>query len=151
MNHPRLIIPALGGIYDVTSKYAVPLIRIAAGLFLMPHGAQKLFGMFGGDPTAMVAFFSKMGMEPAAPLVTVVGLIEFFGGLLLAIGLLTRPAAAAIFVMLTVAWYKVHLAAGFFWTDGGLEYPLLWSIIALAFVVRGGGDYSVDRMIGKEF
>ena len=151
MSNPNLIIPALGGLYDATSKYAVPLIRVATGLFLMPHGAQKLFGMFGGNPDAIAGFFSKIGMEPAALLVTVVGLIEFFGGLFLALGLLTRPVAAAIFVMLTVAWFKVHLANGFFWSVGGIEYPLLWSIIALAFAVRGGGECSIDGKIGKEF
>lgn len=117
----------------------------------MPHGAQKLFGMFGGNPQAIAGFFSKIGIEPAALMVTLVGCVEFFGGLLLAIGFLTRPAAAAVFVVLTVAWAKVHLANGFFWSAGGIEYPLYWSVVALAFVVLGGGAYSVDRKIGKEF
>ncbi len=149
--HPRLIIPAFGGLYDATSKFAWPMIRIVTGLFLMPHGAQKLFGMFDGNPTAMAGFFSKMGIEPAALMVTAVGTVEFFGGLLLALGLLTRPVAAAIFVVLTVAWYKVHLSAGFFVTKGGFEFAMMWSILALAFVLRGGGEYSIDRKIGKEF
>jgi len=149
--NPRLIIPALGGVYDATSKFSWPLIRIVTGLFLMPHGAQKLFGMFDGNPAAVAGFFSKMGIEPAALMVTAVGAVEFFGGLLLALGFLTRPVAAAIFVVLTVAWYKVHLSAGFFVNKGGFEFAMMWSILALAFVLRGGGEYSIDRKIGKEF
>jgi putative oxidoreductase len=150
-SNPRLIIPALGGLYGSLTAYTLPIIRIVAGLFLMPHGAQKLFGAFGGDAGAMAAFFSKIGIEPAATMVTVVGTVEFFGGLCLALGLLTRPAAAAIFVMLTVAWVKVHLPNGYFWTSTGFEYPLMWSIIALMFVVRGGGACSLDAKIGREF
>ena len=148
---PQLIIPALGGIYGALSKYTLPLIRVVTGLFLMPHGAQKLFGMFGGNPDAMAGFFSKIGVEPAATMVTVVGTVEFFGGLLLALGLLTRPAAAAAFVLLLVAVFKVHMANGFFWSSGGYEYPLMWAVLALVFVIRGGGECSIDRKIGKEF
>ena len=149
--NPRLIIPGLGGLYGAASQFAWPLVRVVTGLFLMPHGAQKLFGMFDGNPAAMAGFFSKMGIEPAALMVTLVGTVEFFGGLLLALGLLTRPVAGAIFVVLTVAWYKVHLPAGFFVTKGGFEFAMLWSFLALAFVLRGGGEYSIDRKIGKEF
>ena len=72
-----------------------------------------------------------------------------FGGLLLALGLFTRLAAGSIAVMLAVA-ASFHLGAGFFWTDGGWEYPVLWAIIALMFVVRGGGQYSIDRLIGRK-
>lgn len=148
---PQLIIPALGGVYGSLSKFTWPAVRIVTGLFLMPHGAQKLFGMFGGNPQAVAGFFSKIGIEPAALMVTVTGGVEFFGGLLLALGLLTRPAAAAAFVLLLVAVFKVHLANGFFWSTGGYEYPLMWTILALVFVIRGGGDYSIDQKIGKEF
>ncbi len=148
---PQLIIPALGGVYGSLSKFTWPAVRIVTGLFLMPHGAQKLFGMFGGNPQAIAGFFSKIGIEPAATMVTVVGSVEFFGGLLLALGLLTRPVAAACCVLLLVAVFQVHLANGFFWSTGGYEYPLMWAILALVFVIRGGGDYSIDQKIGKEF
>ncbi len=148
---PQLIIPALGGVYGSLSKFTWPAVRIVTGLFLMPHGAQKLFGMFGGNPQAIAGFFSKIGIEPAATMVTVVGSVEFFGGLLLALGLLTRPVAVACCVLLLVAVFQVHLANGFFWSTGGYEYPLMWAILALVFVIRGGGDYSIDQKIGKEF
>ena len=151
MNNPNLIVPALGGLYDATSKFAWPMIRVVTGLFLMPHGAQKLFGMFDGNPAAIAGFFSKIGIEPAGLMVMAVGTVEFFGGLLLALGLLTRPVALAIFVVLSVAFYKVHMSAGFFASKGGFQYIAMWAILALAFVMRGGGEYSIDRKIGNEF
>ena len=77
------------------------------------------------------------------------GSVELFGGLLLALGLFTRPAAAAIAVMLAGA-ATVHLGSGFFWTGGGWEYPALWAVVALMFALRGGGALSLDRMIGRE-
>ncbi len=148
----KLFIPVLGGFYDAVSGLGYPLIRFITGLVLMPHGAQKLFGWFGGrgiEGTA--AGFAKMGLEPALPLATVVGVTEFFGGLLIAIGLLTRPAAIGVVVIMAVAVFHVHLKNGFFWFNGGYEYPLLWGVVALAIVFCGGGALSVDRKIGREF
>jgi putative oxidoreductase len=142
--------PALTPLTNSLSGYAYPLIRVIAGAFLMPHGAQKLFEMFGGKTDFYVQFFSKLGLEPALPLVYAAGSVEFFGGLLVALGLFTRFAAAACFVMLTVAWYTVHLTNGFFWTKAGIEYPLLWSLVMLAFVFGGGGKLSLDHKLGKE-
>ena len=72
-----------------------------------------------------------------------------FGGLLLALGLATRPVAAVVAVFLATA-ATVHLGAGFFWTGGGWEYPVLWTLLALHFALRGGGRYSLDRAIGRE-
>ena len=80
----------------------------------------------------------------------VAGIIEFFGGLLLAAGIATRLMAALVFGLMAVAVVQVHLPAGFFWTDGGYEYPLLWGILALSYVIRGGGRYSVDDLIGAK-
>ncbi len=148
---PRLIVPALAPLYGSLSGLSYPMIRFFTGLFLMPHGAQKLFGWFGGNIEGTAGFFAKIGLEPALPLAYLVGATEFFGGLFLAVGFLTRPAAAAIAVRMTVAAFKVHLANGFFWSNGGYEYPLLWGLIALALALRGGGALSVDKAIGREF
>ena len=148
----RPFIPALGGFHDTVSGLGYPLIRFITGLILMPHGAGKLFGWFGGrgiEGTA--AGFAKMGLEPALPLAYVVGMTEFFGGLLIAIGLLTRPAAIGVVVIMAVAVFQVHLKNGFFWFNGGYEYPLLWGVVALAIVFCGGGSISFDMKIGKEF
>lgn len=146
----RLIVPALGGFYAAASRLTYPLIRFSAGLFLMPHGADKLFGTFGGSIDGYAAGFAKMGLEPALPLAYLVGCVEFFGGLAVAIGLLTRPAAVAAAMLLLVAAFHVHLASGFFWNKGGYEYPLLWAILMIAIFFRGGGPVSVDARIGRE-
>jgi putative oxidoreductase len=81
----------------------------------------------------------------------VAGIIEFFGGACLALGFLTRIWAAAIVIFMAVAVIHVHLGNGYFWTKGGVEYPLLWGLVALGFFLYGGGKYSIDRAIGREF
>ena len=143
------IVPAAAGIYEPLKPYAYPFIRVVAGLFLAPHGYPKLFVAGRAEQTA--GFFSKVGLEPALQLVYLVGTVEFFGGLLIALGLLTRPAAIGAAILLAVAAFKVHLANGFFWTAGGLEYPLMWCLLMLVIAVKGGGALSLDRRIGKEF
>jgi putative oxidoreductase len=152
LSHPRRMIPLLDPVYDALSPLALPMIRLTAGLLLMPHGSQKLFGWFGGKGMAAAAqFFASVGFESGYAWALLVALTEFVGGLFLAIGFLTRPAAAAIAIFMAVAIIQVHWPNGFFWTDKGFEYPLMWGIVALAFVIRGGGRYSVDALIGREF
>lgn len=138
-------------VYNSAGKYADTVIRIATGAFLVPHGAQKLFGWFGGyGLEATGQYFESVGMTNGYQVALAAGLVEFVGGLALALGLLTRVSAAAAAVLLGVA-VTVHLPNGFLWTSGGYEYPLMWTIFALYFWVKGGGDYSFDRLIGKEF
>ena len=144
------LVPAFASITDTLSPFAEPLVRVTAGLLLVPHGAQKLFGWFGGYGIKATGqfFAAKLGLP--ASLALTAGIIEFFGGLLLAAGIATRPVAALVFGLMAVAVVQVHLPAGFFWTSGGYEYPLLWGIVALSFVIRGGGRYSVDGLIARE-
>jgi putative oxidoreductase len=144
------LIPGFGALEQTLSPFAEPLVRVAAGLMLLPHGAQKLFGWFGGygvDATGQF-FAAKLGLPASFALLA--GLIEVFGGLALAAGFLTRAAAALVFGLMAVAIIWVHLPVGYFWMTGGFEYPLMWSVVALAFVIRGGGAYSVDALIGRE-
>jgi putative oxidoreductase len=146
----RPIVPAFTSITNALSPFAEPLVRVAAGLLLVPHGAQKLFGWFGGygiDATGQF-FATKLGLP--ASLAVVTGVIEFFGGLLLAAGIATRAVAMLVVGLMAVAVVQVHLPAGFFWTNGGYEYPLLWGIVALSYAIRGGGRYSGDALIGRE-
>jgi putative oxidoreductase len=148
---PRPLIPILSRLYRPFMPLAWPLVRFATGLFLVPHGAQKLFGWFGGGGLkGTSAAFAKMGFEPAGVMAPLVGGIEFFGGLLIALGFLTRPAAFAAAVVLAVA-VTVHLPNGFFAGKGGYEFAMLWTILCAAFAVRGGGQFSIDRAIGREF
>lgn len=144
----RLIIPGLAGLYDAGSAIAYPVIRLVAGLFLIPHGYQKFFE-YGVE--AVGANFAKMGIEPGVLMATLAALVELVGGALVAIGLLTRPAAAACAVLLAVATFGVHFKNGFFAGSGGFEFAMMWMILMIVIFFRGGGAYSVDRAIGREF
>ncbi|HVT50770.1 MAG TPA: DoxX family protein [Dongiaceae bacterium] len=150
LSSAKPLVPVFATIQNAFRPIADVGVRAATGLFLMPHGAQKLFGLFGGyGPEATGQFFAaKLGLP--ASFAVLAGSIEFFGGLALALGLLTRPVAALVFGMMVVAVVQVHLPNGYFWTDGGFEYPLLWAILALSYVVKGGGRYSLDAKIGRE-
>lgn len=129
------------------------IVRVTTGLILVPHGAQKLFGWFGGGGLNGTAQFfeQSLGLYPGLLFAGVAGLTEFAGGLLLALGFLTRLSALAVVALMGYAAFAVHLGNGFFWTNGGYEYPLLWGLIALALVLRGGGAWSVDNAIGWKY
>lgn len=146
----RRIVPALKPITDALAEPAYALTRFVAGAFLVPHGMWKLFGITGGTKEGMIGFFSRIGLEPAALLVNLVGTVEFVGGILIAIGLLTRPAAAAATVTTATAALYFHLPLGFYVEPGGVEFSGLWAIVLLMIAVRGGGRISVDRWLGRE-
>ena len=151
MTAPRPYIPAFAGIYRALEPYTLPLLRVVMGLILIPHGCQKLFGWFGGAGFAkFTQFFDNFGYHPAAFWVTVVALTEIVGGILLAIGFLTRFAAAAILIFMINAVWFLAPTKGFFWTQGGSEYSILIGTVALVFLIRGGGKCSVDRALGRE-
>jgi putative oxidoreductase len=150
MTAPRPYVPAFSGIYAAFDPIALPLLRLTMGLILVPHGCQKLFGWFGGlGFEKFTDIFDKMGWHPAVFWVALVALTESVGGLLLAFGFLTRFAAAAILIfMLNAVW--ATSAKGFFWAQGGMEYPILIGVVALVFLIKGGGRFSVDHALGKE-
>ena len=85
-------------------------------------------------------------MQPGVLFALLAGSVEFFGGLALVLGLLTRPAALAVTFMLGVA-LTVHTGNGFFWTSGGVEYPLLWALTAFGIFLRGGDRFSLDARL----
>jgi putative oxidoreductase len=141
----RLLIPQLRGFYDRVEPLSWLLIRLTAGLMLIPHGWPKL--MMGIEATANMALV-KRGIGPAEPLAIILIAIETVGGLCIALGLFTRFWAAAAVIEMTVIAY--HHLPKFSWGQGGFEYPLFWGLIMLAIVLRGGGPYSLDRKIGRE-
>ena len=147
---PRRLIPALEPLYDRMSDYAYPLIRFTTGMMFVPHGAQKLFGLWGGSIAGTAGFFSKLGIEPAVPLTWYIALLEFFGGIAMALGLFTRPLAVLFAGFMAVATFYVHGGNGFFWTKAGFEYPLLLLLLCIAIAIRGGGKMSIDRHLGTE-
>ncbi len=144
-NEPRLLIPALGGLYRSLAPVTEALVRLCAGLSLAAHGYPKLFGA----TAANAAFFEQAGFHPPLFWTILTGLTEFGGGMCLALGLLTRLAALPVLVFLAVA-IQFHAANGFYWNNLGFEYPLFWALVVLHVLVRGGGRFSIDRLLGRE-
>jgi len=145
----RPMIPALQPVYAALVEPAYALLRVIAGGFLVPHGMWKLFGVTG-DQAAMVQFFASIGLQPAMLLTIAVGLVEFIGGILIVIGLATRPAALAATITTGTAALYFHLPNGFYVDNGGTEFASLWAVVLLFIAVRGGGAISLERAIGRE-
>ena len=125
------------------------VLRTVLGLTLAAHGAQKLFGWFGGHGLAGTgAFFEQLGFRPGKAQAFLAGLMEAGGGLLLAAGLFTPLAAAVIVAVMLVAVVGVHAAKGFFAQNGGFEYPLTIGAAAAALGFTGPGAFSVDAALG---
>ncbi len=130
---------------------AALILRVPVGLILAAHGAQKLFGWFGGNGLAGTAgWLSSMGMEPGFLMAILAGGAEFFGGLALVLGLLTRPAALVAAFTMLVAIFSVHINNGLFVADGGYEYALTLMVALLALAVQGGGYLSMDNALSKK-
>jgi putative oxidoreductase len=130
-------------------EFGLLIIRLVVGLTLAAHGAQKLFGMFGGYGIAGTGgFFESIGFRPGKVLAMMAGLGETGGGLALALGLLTPFAAAVIVAAMIVAIWGVHLEKGFFLENDGYESPLVIGAVAAAVAFTGPGQLSLDQMLG---
>ena len=140
-----LVFPALGRLYRALAPFTEPLIRLCAGLSMAAHGYAILFG----NHEAFAAFFERAGYSPGYFWTVVVGLTQFVGGLLLALGLFTRIAAVPLLIFLLTA-LDYHRQFGFYWDTKGFEYPLFWALVVLHFLVHGGGRWSADGLIGRE-
>jgi putative oxidoreductase len=141
----RLVFPALGGLYRTLAPFTELAIRLCAGLSLAVHGYTILFG----DHEKFAEFFEDAGFAPGLFWAIVAGLVQFAGGLAFAAGLLTRLVGVPILLFLLTAILH-HWQFGFYWDVKGFEYPLFWALVTLHFIVRGGGPYSVDALIGRE-
>ena len=127
-------------------EYGLLLLRIVVGLLFAAHGAQKLFGWFGGGgPQGTAAFFASLGYRWPARLAIVAGLAELGGGLLLATGLLTPVAAFLLATMMLNAIATVVYPKGFI---GGYEFELTLLTVAVALAATGPGEISLDDAIG---
>lgn len=125
------------------------VLRIAVGLTIAPHGAQKLFGWFGGyGVKGTGAWLDSMGAKNGWVIALLAGIAELFGGLGIALGILTPVAAVAVFLVMLGAIVTAHKGKGFFNTNGGWEFPLLIALGALALAITGPGAYSIDALIG---
>ena len=122
-------------------------LRLGAGVIFSAHGAQKMFGWFGGyGLEGTGGWMESIGLAPGILMAALAGGAEFFGGLLLIAGLAIRPAALALAVTMLVAIVSVHLQNGLFMSNNGYEFGLALLIISLTLVVRGAGSFSADRI-----
>ena len=124
------------------------LMRLSAGVIFAAHGAQKLFGSFGGGGLEGTAqWMASIGLEPGYLMALAAGSAEFFGGIALLLGLLTRPAAFVLAMTMLVAVITVHLPNGLFLSNNGYEFGLALLAITGALVLNGGGKLALDRML----
>lgn len=124
------------------------VIRLALGLVLAGHGAQKLFGWWGGGGLAGTArMFGSLGFRPPRLAALFGGLAEFAGGLLVAVGLVTPLGCLAVIVMMIGAIVAVHARNGWWNTGGGIEFPALVAATAFGLVLTGPGADSVDATL----
>lgn len=124
------------------------ILRLALGIIFFAHGAQKLLGWFGGYGwTGTIGFFTQLGIPAALGGLAI--LTEFFGGIAIILGFLTRPAALGLVIVNLVAMTKVHWANGFFLNgpNAGIEYVFALFMISLFLLIKGAGSISTDQMI----
>ncbi|MFI9273281.1 DoxX family protein [Kitasatospora sp. NPDC052896] len=122
------------------------LLRLTVGLLMAGHGAQKLFGLFGGPGLAATGrAFAALGYHPGPLYAALGGASETLGGLGLALGLLTPLAAAALIGVMINAMVTVTAAHGLWETDGGVEYNVCIAVVALAVTAIGPGRLALDR------
>jgi putative oxidoreductase len=123
--------------------------RLVLGLLMAAHGAQKLFGWFGGYGLAGTAgFFEQIGFRPGRLFAATASISEIASGLLVALGLLGPIGPALMLSVMIVAAVSVHLKHGLFAASNGIEVPLLYGTAALALAFAGPGRFSVDALLG---
>jgi putative oxidoreductase len=143
----RLIWPGLRGFYDSFTEVAYALMRIAVGYIFFMHGWGKI-GLGAGTVAANI--MAKNGLQPAILFAYAAISLEMVGAICIVVGLFTRFFAAALAIEMGVAFLYVHWSKGFAAGQGGFEYVLLLGVVMYFIAIRGGGPYSVDRVIGKE-
>ena len=144
MNETFKIFKSTNGLSDLP-------LRLGLGAIFVAHGAQKLFGWFGGyGLQATAQWMESIGLGPGMVMAAAAGGMEFFGGIAIILGLLTRAAALGAAVTMLVAIVSVHLENGFFMANNGYEFALMLLLVAVALVIRGSGHVSLDnRLFGQ--
>jgi putative oxidoreductase len=135
-------------IFDSSAGWAPLALRLPVGIIFIAHGAQKLFGWFGGyglEGTGQ--FMASIGLTPGYVMALLAGGAEFFGGIALLAGLLVRPAAVILAVTMVVAIVSVHIGNGLFMSNNGYEYALSLLAVTVSLAFSGAGCASVDKSI----
>ena len=130
----------LNSFYATWTPRVLSILRIVAGFLIIAHGAQKLFGFLAPPGAPGPALYSQIWIG---------GVIEFVGGLLLMLGLLTRLAAFILSGTLAVAYFQMHAPGGFWPLQNKGELAALYSFVFLFLAVAGGGEWSVDRLLRR--
>jgi len=152
-----LIFPQLASLYETLAPISEALLRVVVGLWMVPHGLRMSFGFFPatGLPQRSVHMLAvdldKWGYRPGwfwAPLISAT---ELIAGPMLALGLFTRVAAVPLVLFLVVTNFERWRVGRYFWNKLGMEYTLMWLVATFYFLVHGGGLYSLDHLIGREF
>lgn len=140
MAHPTSA-PARTSAFVTAGRVTHAILRIGTGLLFIQHGVQKLFGLLGGvdGAGATPPLFSMFGLA---------GVLEFFGGLLIVLGLFTRPVAIVLTLEMVAAYVIAHMPQGGFPIQNGGELALLYALIFLFLAAAGAGPASLDRRIG---
>jgi putative oxidoreductase len=124
------------------------IIRLVIGLLFIGHGAQKLFGWFGGyGLKGTGGWFDSIGMKPGVTMALIAGLTELLGGILFALGFLTPLAGIMIAGTMVIAIFKVHAPNGLWATANGYEYNLTLLAVAIGIALIGPGQYALDALL----
>ena len=140
----------INSVFNTQAGFSSLALRIPVGVVFAAHGAQKLFGWFGGyglEGTGQ--WLASIGLAPGYTMALLAGSAEFFGGIALILGLLTRPAAALTAFTMLIAIFFVHFSNGLLLTDNGYEYALTLFAASVALLIQGGGSLSIDRHISE--
>ena len=141
----------LKSVFITNNSIANLALRLPVGIILAAHGSQKLFGAFGGyglEGTGQ--WMESIGLAPGFLMALLAGSAEFFGGIALILGLLTRPAAMVSAFTMFIAIVTVHGSNGLFMSNNGYEFALSLLAITVALAIQGGGKYSIDSTIVKK-
>ncbi|MDX1757957.1 MAG: DoxX family protein [Marinobacter sp.] len=137
-------------VFATNSSWAALALRIPVGIIFVAHGAQKLFGWFGGyglEGTGQ--WMDSIGLSPGYLMALMAGGAEFLGGLALIIGLLVRPASAVLAFAMLIAIFSVHFSNGLFMSNNGYEFGLALLAVSVSLIFSGGGRASVDALLAK--
>lgn len=130
----------LNGFYASWTPRVLSVLRIITGFLFTAHGAQKLFGFLAPPGAQMPPLLSQIGIG---------GILEFFGGLLILVGLFTRPVAFILSGTMAVAYFQMHAPGGFWPLQNKGELAVLYCFVFLFLSVAGGGEWSVDRLLRR--
>ena len=137
-----------GRLIETTPSWAPFIIRLALGPIMFAHGAQKIFGAWGGKGfSAWLASPAPFDLQPAWAWMAAAAFSEFLGGALIMLGLFTRVGALFVAIVMAVAIFGVHWPRGFFINSGGFEFPLALLAMAVSLLFTGGGMASIDSQM----